>query len=89
MERWAERGVPWTRGMKISVSFSCPSELLTKMEQAHLEDRGSLSATICQLVRLGIVYRTLLAEQAAIKAKETAKPPKKKKGKPKTPSKKD
>jgi hypothetical protein len=87
LERWEQRGVPWTRGVKISVSFSCPSELLTKIEQYKLEERANMSKAICQLVRLGLVYSQLLLEQAAIKAEEKAKPRKKKKGKPNTPSK--
>lgn len=78
---------PWMRGIRISVSFSCPSELLTKIEEKRADWRTNLSKTVAKLIMYGLVYVQVLQEQQAIDAKETKKPRKKKKAKPKTSSK--
>jgi len=80
-------GIPWSRGVKISVSFSCASELLTKIEEFKQIERMNLSQCVSRLVTLGLVYSQLLEEQAASKARETKQTATKKKGKRKTPSK--
>ncbi len=76
------------RGMKITVSFSCPSGLLHAIEEFRMIEFLNTSKAIVKLIRLGITYRLLLAEQKRLKQEESAKPKRKKKVKPKTHSKK-
>jgi hypothetical protein len=78
---------PLMRGMKISVSFSCPSELLFVIEEFRKAKRMNNSQAITRLTRLGITYLKLLEEQAALRKAESIVSPEKKKPKPKTSSK--
>lgn len=81
------RKLPYDRGMRISCSFSCPEEMYGAIIDFQKQERYNFSRTIQQLIRMGLVYKQLLEEQAVIEAAEKAKAPKKKKAKPKTPSK--
>lgn len=54
---------PMMRGYKISVSFSCPSELLDGIREYQGITRYNLSQAVCKLVRLGYTYSKLLAQQ--------------------------
>lgn len=80
--------VPFDRGIRLSVSFSCPEEMFGAITDVRQEERCNMSQAIQHLIRMGLVYKKMLQEQREFKAKESAKRPTKKKPKPKTPSKK-
>lgn len=76
------------RGMKITVSFSCPSAMLQAIEEYRMLNYFNTSKAITKLVRLGITYTQLLQEQKRLNEEEKVASAKKKKAKRKTPSKK-
>lgn len=75
------------RGMKITLSFSCPSAMLQAVEEYRMLNFLNTSQAVTKLIRLGITYTQLLAEQRRLKEAEKVVKPKKKKPKRKTPSK--
>lgn len=88
IQEYSERvmQIPYARGYKISVSFSCPSEMLSAISETRLERRGNQSDAIQYLIRMGLIYLKVLEaqrleqEEAPPEEPKTTKRTKKKKG---------
>lgn len=76
------------RGYKISVSFSCPGNLLAAISDYAAEERMNLSQAMVRLTRLGITYLLVLQEQRATEEAKLIASAKKKRTKTKHPKQK-
>lgn len=78
---------PLMRGFKVVVSISCPDALYVKIRDFREKERMNMSQACVRLLRLGLTYSGILSEQTTLEPVKPPKARKKKKAKPKTPSK--